>query len=163
MILSHTHSDHSGGLYLFPHARFFAGPGEFQWAANPSPASAHLFMPDDFATPTVKAFDWSTVTTPTHDLFGDDSIVIHHTPGHTPGELSALVRLPSQNIVLSGDAAHLRESLEWKAPDPSDWDIDQARHSLVSLEQLAKREEARIWVGHDERDWVDFGAGAALS
>ena len=45
VVLSHTHSDHAGGLYLFPQAKFFAGPGEFQWAAKPGPESAHLLTP----------------------------------------------------------------------------------------------------------------------
>lgn len=156
VLLSHTHSDHAGGLYLFPQAQFFAGPGELQWASGHGPATAHLFNPTDLSDE-VMAFNWNTVSAPEHDLFGDGSIVLHHTPGHTPGELSALVRLPSQNIILTGDTVHLREAVEWDAVDPSDWDYDEERKSIAKLKDLRDTQDARLWIGHDPRDWEDFG------
>lgn len=156
VVLSHTHSDHAGGLYLFPQAKFFAGPGEFQWAANPGPESAHLFNPADLEGG-VMEFDWTTVQSPRQDLFGDGAIIIHHTPGHTPGELSALVRLPSQNIVLTGDTVHLREAMEWDAVDGSDWDHSEARRSIATLKRIRDEESASVWIAHDPRDWEDFG------
>lgn len=157
VILSHTHCDHAGGLYLFPQARFYVGPGEFQWAAQPPEQTRHLFFPQDYTSPTVRAFHWTTVTSPVFDLFGDGAIEIHHFPGHTPGELSALVRLPSQNVVLTGDTVHLREAVEWIQPDPSDWDHELAKDSIRKLVALTERENARLWIAHDERDWADFG------
>jgi len=40
-----------------------------------------------------------------HDVFGDGSVTILSTPGHTPGHQSLLVRLPKTGyVVLSGDA-----------------------------------------------------------
>lgn len=156
VVLSHTHSDHAGGLYLFPQAKFFAGPGEFQWAAQPAPESAHLFNPTDLSGD-VREFDWTTVQSPSQDLFGDGAIIIHHTPGHTPGELSALVRLPSQNIILTGDTVHLREAMEWDAVDGTDWDHDEARRSIATLKRIRDEESAAVWIAHDPRDWEDFG------
>lgn len=156
VILSHTHSDHAGGLYLFPQAKFFAGPGELQWQAGHGPSTSHLFNPTDFSDE-VKGFDWNTVQAPSHDLFGDGSIIMHHTPGHTPGELSALVRLPSQNIILTGDTVHLREAVEWDEVDPSDWDYDEERASIAKLKHLRDTEQASLWIAHDPRDWEDFG------
>ena len=105
----------------------------------------------------MKEFDWTTVQSPSQDLFGDGAIIIHHTPGHTPGELSALVRLPSQNILLTGDTVHLREAMEWDAVDGSDWDHDEARRSITSLKRIRDEESASVWIAHDPRDWEDFG------
>lgn len=157
VVLSHTHCDHAGGLYLFPQAKFFTGPGEFDWARNPDERSAHLFIPEDFSSAKVQSFDWNTVKTPVHDLFGDGSIEVHHMPGHTPGELSMLVRLPNQNIVLTADAVHLREALETGEADPSDWDLDTARETVQRLKVVSAEADARIWISHDPRDWDDFG------
>lgn len=157
VILSHTHCDHAGGLYLFPQAQFFAGPGEFRWAAQPPAEIQHLFFPQDYSSPTVQSFNWTTMTIPVLDLFGDGAIEIHHLPGHTPGELSALVRLPSQNVILTGDTVHLREAVSWTQPDPSDWDLEIAKDSIRKLAALTEREDARLWIAHDERDWADFG------
>ncbi|MHA4847967.1 N-acyl homoserine lactonase family protein [Rhodococcus sp. MSC1_016] len=155
VVLSHTHSDHAGGLYLFPQAKFFVGPGEFDWAADPSAMQAHLMRPDDLA-PT-REFDWTTIRTAQHDLLGDGSIQILHTPGHTPGELSCVVNLPSQSIVLTGDTVHLREGLDREAPDPHDWDPVAGRESIRALKRLRDDEGARIWIAHDPQDWSAFG------
>jgi N-acyl homoserine lactone hydrolase len=155
VVLSHTHSDHAGGLYLFPRAKFYIGPEEFRWAADPG-ETAYLFQPSDLSDE-VKEFDWHDVDPLGTDLFGDGAINILHTPGHTPGELSALVRLPSQNIVLTGDTVHLREAMEWDEVDPSDWDYEAARKSITTLKNLQEDEQAKVWIAHDPRDWDDFG------
>ena len=46
------------------------------------------------------------------DMFGDGALTMLHTPGHTPGSTSLVVRLPHQNIVLAGDAVHMRDALD---------------------------------------------------
>jgi glyoxylase-like metal-dependent hydrolase (beta-lactamase superfamily II) len=47
-----------------------------------------------------------------HDVFGDDSVRMISTPGHTPGHCSQLVRLPTAGpIILSGDIAHYRYNI----------------------------------------------------
>lgn len=156
VVVSHMHADHAGGLHLFPQAKFYVGPGELAWATNPGQETEHLFNPADF-NEEVLGFDWTVVQTPVFDLFGDGAIQIHHMPGHTPGQLCALVRLPSQNIVLTGDTVHLREALEWDEVDPSDWDYDVARASITKLKDLGIAEDAKLWVAHDPRDWEEFG------
>jgi N-acyl homoserine lactone hydrolase len=49
-----------------------------------------------------------------HDLFGDGSLVLLPTPGHTPGSMSLLVRRPGQPpLMMVGDLtydAHLLEA-----------------------------------------------------
>ncbi|MBA8964564.1 glyoxylase-like metal-dependent hydrolase (beta-lactamase superfamily II) [Rhodococcus percolatus] len=156
VILSHTHSDHSGGLYLFPQAKFYIGPGEYDFAADPPADSAQFYRFADDLEP-VKNFDWTTLYAPQTDLFGDGAVTIMHTPGHSPGELSLIVELPSQRLVLTGDTVHLREGLDKCQPDPFDWDHDQAR---ASIEKLRRLEEggARLWIAHDMEDWKHFGA-----
>ncbi|WP_342660461.1 N-acyl homoserine lactonase AttM [Rhodococcus ruber] len=155
VVLSHTHCDHAGGLYLFPRAQFIVGPGEFDWAAHPSRLQAHLMRSDDLEP--VREFDWTTIETPRHDLLGDGSIEVLHTPGHTPGELSCVVDLPSQSIILTGDTVHLREALDREAPDPHDWNPSAGRRSIQTLKRIRDEKNARIWIGHDPDDWVDFG------
>ncbi|MET4538631.1 N-acyl homoserine lactone hydrolase [Arthrobacter bambusae] len=156
VVLSHTHSDHAGGLYLFPQAKFFIGPGEFDWAAAPAEASAHLIRYADEIAP-VKNFDWTTLGGPELDLLGDGAITVLHTPGHTPGELSMIVRLPSQTIVLTADTVHLREGLDRMQPDPADWNYDEAVKSLQILRDL-ETQGHRLWIAHDPDDWRSFGS-----
>ena len=41
------------------------------------------------------------------DVFGENTVIVLRTPGHTPGHQSLLVKLPQAvNMVLSGDAVH---------------------------------------------------------
>lgn len=157
VVLSHTHTDHAGGLFLFPHAKFYIGPGEYDYAENPPENSAHLIMPQDFLEAKVQEFDWTTVDSPVFDLFGDGAIQVHHFPGHTPGELSMLVRLPGQNIMLTGDVVHLRESVEWRAANPTNWNAEASFESIERLLSVTGQEQARLWIAHDYRDWADFG------
>lgn len=153
VVLSHGHSDHTGGLFMFPNAKFFVGPGEFAFAAAPTTGEMYFRYADEIAP--VLEFDWTTITTPTFDLLGDGSITLLHTPGHTPGELTCVVELPSQRMVLTGDTVHLRAGMELMAPDPHDFDFDLARQSLAQLAGLVDA-GATMWIAHDPEDWAKF-------
>lgn len=158
VIVSHLHTDHAGGLFQFPNAQFIVGPGELDYGKNPSPESAHLVMERDFLSDEVRNFNWTEITGERHDLFGDGAIELLHLPGHTPGQLAVLVRLPEQNVVLSADVVHLREAVEMLAPAPTDTDPEQAVESIRKLLQIVEEEDARLWIIHDYRDWNEFGA-----
>src|SRR5258705_4650338 len=47
------------------------------------------------------------------DVFGDGTVMMLNTPGHTPGHHSLLVRLPQMgNVLVSGDLAHFHENYD---------------------------------------------------
>jgi N-acyl homoserine lactone hydrolase len=91
-----------------------------------------------------------------HDLFGDGSVVVLHTPGHTPGELSLLVRLKSRNFILTGDTVHLRQALEDEIPMPYDSNTELAIRSIRRLKLLRESADATVWITHDPEDWAEF-------
>jgi len=160
VVASHTHFDHTGGLYLFPHAKLYVGAGDLRFAYWPDPAGAAFFRPADL-DPT-RSFDWRHIPEGIdHDLFGDSSVVILSTPGHTPGELSLLVRLPSRNFVLTGDTVHLRAALEAEIPMPYDSNTEVAIRSIQRLKLLRESADATVWITHDPEDWADFGHAPA--
>lgn len=158
VIVSHLHTDHAGGLFQFPNAQFIIGPGELDYGKNPTPNSAHLIMEDDFLTEEIRNYNWLEINAERHDLFGDGSIELFHLPGHTPGQMAILVRLPGQNVMLSADVVHLREAVELLAPSPTDTDPEQAVKSIKKLIKITEEEDAKLWVIHDYRDWAEFGA-----
>lgn len=154
VVASHMHFDHSGGHHLFPHARFYVGQGELAFAHFPEPIGAFCYMPDQLAR--TRNFDWREVPGVDVDLFGDGSLVILFTPGHTPGELSLKVRLASRTFLLTGDAVHLRAALEKEYHFPIDADTREATRTLRRLKRLRDSEEATVWISHDPEDWAAY-------
>lgn len=155
VVASHTHFDHTGGLHLFSGARLYVGEGDLRYAYWPDPAGAAFFRTADLE-PT-RGFDWYHIPAGLdHDLFGDGSVVILSTPGHTPGELSMVVRLPSRNFILTGDAVHLRAALEGEIPMPYDADTAASVRSIQRLKLLRQAADATVWITHDPEDWAEL-------
>jgi glyoxylase-like metal-dependent hydrolase (beta-lactamase superfamily II) len=76
--VSHTHADHIGNVELFPQAMLLVQRAEYDW---PGPNNMPRFKPEHPVT----KLDGDK------DVFGDGSVTILATPGHTPGHQSLLV------------------------------------------------------------------------
>ncbi|MET7486767.1 N-acyl homoserine lactonase family protein [Streptomyces sp. NPDC005538] len=111
VIVTHFHEDHIGSLSLFPHAEVVLGRGEYEardslilglvpLAYERSVAEVKNWRPVDFTGPEVGGFSGS------YDLFGDGSVVLLPTPGHSPGSISALASLGERHALLTGDALY---------------------------------------------------------
>ncbi|MFB2596203.1 MBL fold metallo-hydrolase [Herbiconiux sp. P17] len=136
-VLSHLHQDHIGGLGelaqvaaggaaeavrdgSLPGPRILVGPAEWATLDRPFPEFAGLLA----SHIRLDGLNWETVVWEPadesvrpfermHDLFGDGSLVLLPTPGHTPGSLSLLVRRPGlAPILFVGDLTYDVHSLE---------------------------------------------------
>jgi N-acyl homoserine lactone hydrolase len=155
VISSHLHFDHAGGHFLFPHATFYAGQGELAFAHYPAKLGDFCFIAEHVAQ--YKNWTWREVAAKTDlDLFGDGSLIIMSTPGHTPGEVSLKVRLANRTFLLTGDAIHLRAAMELEWPFPLDYDTLSAVHSLLRIKRMAESEELSLWINHDPDDWAEY-------
>ena len=104
---SHTHGDHVGNANYFTKATLYMQEPEYAAAFGANP-SKFGFDPSTYeklrANPVVKLNG-------DYDVFGDSSVMIFSTPGHTPGHQSLLVRLPKRGpVVLSGDMTRFQEN-----------------------------------------------------
>ena len=85
-----------------------------------------------------------------HDVFGDGTVVIKLSKGHTPGHQVLYVRLASTGgIVLSGDLYHYPEERTLNRLPTFEFDMDQTRQSREALEVFLKKTGARLWIQHD--------------
>ena len=85
-----------------------------------------------------------------HDVFGDGTVVIKLSKGHTPGHQVLYVRLArTGGIVLSGDLYHYPEERTLNRLPTFEFDMDQTRQSREALEVFLTKTGARLWIQHD--------------
>ncbi|HZP41782.1 MAG TPA: N-acyl homoserine lactonase family protein [Candidatus Binatia bacterium] len=156
VVISHLHMDHTGGMYMFPNAKFFIGAGELPNAYWPKQYVRSVFCLNDLL-PT-RGFDWVELDRDT-DLFGDGKLRMLVTPGHTPGNSALVVDLPNRPVILAGDTVQINETFDALAPMPLDHDTAAAVQSVVRLKALRDATDARVWPSHDPVCWAEFPHG----
>jgi N-acyl homoserine lactone hydrolase len=153
VIVSHTHIDHTGGLYLFPRAEFYISEEELRYAFWPHPFWEVIFGREDLER--ARSFKWNLLSADL-DLFGDGSLQILRTPGHTPGHMSLLVKLGSRAFILAADAGTTLKNFDG-VPCPVDLDTTAAFRSIERIKRVSAAHEAELWVAHDPGTWDKLG------
>ena len=142
--LSHLHADHSGNARLFPHATFIVSPAELAWARQ-------VPTPDGVLADRVAAVATATIRPAPGDLdvFGDGTVQMISTPGHTPGHHALMVRLQRAGVVLlSGDVAHFRENYDRALVPIGNANRADTIASIGRLRGLADHYHARVVIQH---------------
>jgi N-acyl homoserine lactone hydrolase len=138
MAVSHTHPDHIGNVELFPNTMLYVQKAEYEW---PGASSQPRFKPEHPVT----------LLEGDRDVFGDGSVTLLSTPGHTPGHQSLLVKLPSSGaIVLSGDAVHFKANWDNRGVPSMNANKDQTLASMQKISDLMAKEKAQLWINHDK-------------
>lgn len=137
--VSHTHADHVGNVNLFPQSTLLVQKAEYEW---PAPAGQPpRFKPEH----PVRKLEGD------HDVFGDGSVRILSTPGHTPGHQSLLVKLPRTGaVILSGDLVHFRDNWDHRRVPSMNVDSGKTTASMQRVADLLAREKAQLWINHDK-------------
>jgi glyoxylase-like metal-dependent hydrolase (beta-lactamase superfamily II) len=146
LVLSHMHFDHVGN------ANDFAGPAttwlvqnverDAMFGANVAPSAVN---PDYAALRNAK----TELLNGDRDVFGDGTVVIKSTPGHTVGHQVLFVKLPKTGpVVLSGDLYHYPgERTLNRMPDREK--TAGTPESRAKIETLVRETGAQLWIGHD--------------
>jgi N-acyl homoserine lactone hydrolase len=84
-------------------------------------------------------------------MFGNDSVRLIATPGHTPGHQSLLVKLPKTgSLLLSGDAVHFKDNWENRRVPDINFNKEQTVASLQRMAEVLAKENAQLWINHDK-------------
>ncbi|BEV01178.1 N-acyl homoserine lactonase family protein [Novosphingobium olei] len=155
IINSHLHIDHCGGNHLLENATVIVQREELDHAmAGDLPG---LYARTDYDTgQPFKAVRGE------HDLFGDGTVRIVLTAGHTPGHQSVIVRLAGGDVLLAGDCCYTRRNLDLMALPPGTVDPATAQETLKRLMQM-RRNGTRILFGHDGLQWKSVKESVPLS
>jgi N-acyl homoserine lactone hydrolase len=136
--VSHTHPDHIGNVEMFPPAMLYVQKAEYEW---PGANSEPRFKPGH---PVTKLEG-------DRDVFGDGSLTLLSTPGHTPGHQSLLVKLPHTGaVVLSGDAVHFKSNWDNRGVPSNNFSKDQTLSSMQKISEEVASEKAQLWINHDK-------------
>ncbi len=154
VVLSHLHPDHTGNIGLFSKAKFLVSAEELKWA-NTTPAPAGIIP--SMLTP-LKSADISASDSDIN-VFGDGSVMVFRTPGHTPGHRSLLVKLPkSGNVMITGDLYHTKEGMEKKMVDDGNFNRAEELASFDRFDRMVKNLHARIIIQHSPEDYAAMPA-----
>src|SRR5258707_12178963 len=108
--ISHYHADHTGQIASFPKATLLIGSKEGDAISSPKPAEGGNFKPFDSW---IKGNSKVEPLPLDKDVFGDGTVIMLRTPGHTAGHSSLLVKLKEKgNVILMGDLAHFHENYD---------------------------------------------------
>lgn len=101
--LSHSHRDHTGQAVEFPQAHLLIGREDYEVLEQKRPADIAPWLGERADVEKIVG---------DKDVFGDGSVIMLSTPGHTLGHHSLLVRLPKFGpVILSGDLWHFSDQV----------------------------------------------------
>jgi N-acyl homoserine lactone hydrolase len=144
--MSHSHGDHSGNANLFGAATLYMQTAEYDAVFGAEPQKYGFIAANFTNLRSSKVVKLNGE----HDVFGDGSVVIKPTPGHTPGHQSLVVRLPKSGlVVLSGDMAHLVSNWNAKRAPSFNFSVEQSVRSMQEMQAFMDKAGARIWINHD--------------
>jgi glyoxylase-like metal-dependent hydrolase (beta-lactamase superfamily II) len=155
---SHLHFDHTGNGNLFSGADWLVQGVEFD-AGFGADAREHFFAPDTYAT----LKDRAVKLAGDHDVFGDGSVMLLSTPGHTIGHQVLAVRLPRRgSVVLSGDLWHTAKNRAGRVTPSFNFDREQTLASMDRIERYLADTGATLWIEHDPAQHPDVPRAPAF-
>lgn len=119
VILTHLHLDHAGSISEFPDATFVTTTAEWE-SAFARRGFQRGYIKRQFS----HAFDYRLVDYGhdsvnsfasfgrSFDLFGDGSVTLVSTPGHSAGHQSAILRTAAGELLVCGDAAYTKRTID---------------------------------------------------
>jgi N-acyl homoserine lactone hydrolase len=140
---SHYHFDHTANANAFAgstwlvHAAerdaMFAASAEHQASYSRLRASKTVILPDT-----------------DYDVFGDGTVVIKSTPGHTPGHQVLALKLPRTGpVLIAGDLWHYAAERTASKPPGGEANKEQTMASRAAMEAYLKQSGAQLWIEHD--------------
>ena len=159
VVMTHLHIDHTSAISEFPNSTFIVSEPEWVEATTGSGGlrkgyrRQHIDYAFEYRT---VSFDRGNIDSyasfgRTFDLFGDGSIRLAFTPGHSAGHMSLVCRLAKHDFVIGGDAMYYLDQLLGKtALPPRPEDAHNFRRSLQELKLFHSQfPDAVITPGHD--------------
>jgi N-acyl homoserine lactone hydrolase len=166
VVVTHMHYDHVGAVAQLPRSTFVVDRTEWDAAIHGGFLQGYrraLFdlgyewRTLDFAAAQVESF---AAFGRAIDLFGDGSVRLLSTPGHTKGHMSVLLRLRSgRELLLTADAAYSRRTIDEELVPVFHEDLHRYQRSLREIRRYVElTPDALVVCGHDPESWAKLPA-----
>ena len=138
---------------MFPDSTVLIQRAEYEWISSPDGPNDNVNQ--------LKALARKLMGTPKHlrlldgdtDVFGDGSVTLVSTPGHTPGSQSLLAHLKNSGfIILSGDVVHLEENFEKDTVPSLNTDKTASIASMERIRRMIATYKAKFFINHDKAE-----------
>ena len=143
--ISHGHGDHTANANDFQASTWLVNKAEYD-------AMFAEKVPRFYTPATYSALKNSKVRfiDKDYDVFGDGSVLIKQTPGHTAGHQVLVVRLAKTGtVVLPGDLYHYPEEIPMRTVAPAQGDQEQTLKARDELQAYIKKVNGQMWITHD--------------
>ena len=142
---SHLHFDHAGAANSFLKSNVIMQQKEWDAAFGGGGKFVDTTLFDGLKGANVTFIDGD------YDVFGDGSVKLIYTPGHTPGHQVLLITLENTGpVLLSGDLYHTRANRSLRRAPTFNYDAQQTLESMEKIEQLLVATGATLWIEHDK-------------
>ena len=144
--MSHYHSDHTANANAFVKATWIVQKAERDFMFSDKPQG--IIQPAQYSA--LKDAKTKLLNNEDFDVFGDGSVVIMSTPGHTPGHQVVAVKLKNRGtVVLAGDLYHYPEERTTGRVPTFEFAPEQSTVSRARIEKYVKDNGAELWIEHD--------------
>ena len=146
LVMSHYHSDHTANANDFASATWIVQKAERDFMLADKPQG--IIQPDHYSA--LRKAKTRVLNNEDLDVFGDGTVVVMSTPGHTPGHQVLFVKLAKRApVVLAGDLYHYPEERTTGRIPTFEFNADQSRASRQKVEAFLKQNKAELWIEHD--------------
>jgi glyoxylase-like metal-dependent hydrolase (beta-lactamase superfamily II) len=162
VVMTHLHMDHASGMSEFPNSTFVLSDAEWEAATTGARPLLRGYRPKqydyvfdyrtlDYSGPGIESYSSFGRT---FDLFGDGSVRLAFTPGHSAGHQCVIARLAQRDFVIAGDVVYNMRQLDGGPEPAAPFDRHNWKRSLQEL-QLFRRDypDAIIVPSHDAELW----------
>jgi len=163
VIMTHLHPDHASAISDFAEATFLVSTAEWEAATHGGQRDGYVKRQFDHGFDyRLVAFDSDGANSfsgfaRSFDVFGDGSVRIAFTPGHTAGHMSVIVQTANGEVLLAGDAIFMRKTLDEQLLPHMVDDEHLFRRSLREIRQYVKETpDAVVVPGHDWEAWQNL-------
>lgn len=150
VVQTHLHIDHTGALGHFPNAEIVVHAAELHNARTLAKPHLQGYVRADYEQPEL---DWQPYEGDL-DLFGDGTVRLLQTPGHSAGHVSLLLELEATGpVLLTADAVDNRAQWEGRQDPRPLHSAEEAEGSRARLRELAREIDPLLVFGHDPANW----------